>query len=213
MAPEKNRIEDWDARVGEIRATRSRIAEKAEDLRRHLKPGELIPPIRRLRENLSEGGDALWESVCEHPVPLALAGLGLGWLILRDVVGGHPGVVRPVERVGEKVGEAAGKVKDAVTAAREGVVTVSKKVTHAAGRGVGKVTDWFSSTIQENPAILAIGALAAGLLAGLTMPTTKKEEETIGNAGEKMAAAALEKGTEALEIGEERPDGGQPPEA
>jgi hypothetical protein len=58
-------------------------------------------------------------------------------------------------------------------------------------------------TAQENPAGLAIGAVAVGFLAGLMIPTTRTERERLGPIATEVKEKARETGQEAAERGKE----------
>jgi hypothetical protein len=47
-------------------------------------------------------------------------------------------------------------------------------------QGIRKTSDWFSTTLEENPLVLALGILAVGIATGLSFPASQKEEETVG---------------------------------
>jgi len=183
------------AQSREIEETRGRIASTAQSLQNHLKPRALFRPVQaRLRRTLGEGGEKILDSFRENPIPLAVTAIGLGWLILRDLRKEQGDGGEGLERAKETAGEAAHKVRAAAAA-------VPRKLR----QGVKKTSDWFSRTLEENPLALAVGILGVGLAAGLSFPTTAKEEETAGKVGEKAAEANLEKGMEALEIVEDLP--------
>jgi ElaB/YqjD/DUF883 family membrane-anchored ribosome-binding protein len=195
----------------EIEETRGRISAAAERVQNRLKPRSLLNPVRqRLRQTLGAGGEKILDSFRDNPIPLAITGIGLGWLILRDIRGGAApasgGMGTGVEKVKETAGEAIEKTKDAAQGAIEKTRDAAHKVREAASsvprkvkEGVRKTSDWFSATLEENPLLLALGILAAGIAAGLSFPASRKEEETVGKIGEKVAEAALEKGSEAIE--------------
>ncbi|HEX7897283.1 MAG TPA: hypothetical protein VF950_05960 [Planctomycetota bacterium] len=132
----------------EIDATRRRLQERTKSLERRLKPEALLRPVqRRLAGTLGAGGGKILDAFRDHPLPLALTGLGLGWLLLRDLK------------------ESTSKVKE--TAA---------DVVHKAGETAQRTSDWFSATLEERPLLLAVGALAAGLAAAFAVPMTAREE-------------------------------------
>jgi uncharacterized protein DUF3618 len=56
---------------------------------------------------------------------------------------------------------------------------------------------------QENPLGLAIGAVAAGFLAGLAVPSSDVEHEKLGPVADRVKDQARETGQEALERGKE----------
>jgi ElaB/YqjD/DUF883 family membrane-anchored ribosome-binding protein len=69
----------------------------------------------------------------------------------------------------------------------------ARQTTEAAKQGVGMV--------RENPIGIAVGAAAAGFLIGALLPSTKMEDEKLGQASDQVKQAAAEVGHEALERG------------
>jgi ElaB/YqjD/DUF883 family membrane-anchored ribosome-binding protein len=57
--------------------------------------------------------------------------------------------------------------------------------------------------VQENPLGLAVGAAAAGFLAGMLIPGTKIEDERIGPVADQVKEQAMHTGQEALEHGKQ----------
>jgi gas vesicle protein len=57
--------------------------------------------------------------------------------------------------------------------------------------------------VQENPLGLAIGAAAAGFLAGMLIPGTKIEDERIGPMADQVKEQAKQTGREAIEHGKQ----------
>ena len=56
---------------------------------------------------------------------------------------------------------------------------------------------------KENPLGLAIGAAAGGFLVGLLVPSTRVEDEKIGETADQMKDAVKESGQEALDRGKQ----------
>jgi gas vesicle protein len=56
---------------------------------------------------------------------------------------------------------------------------------------------------RENPIGLAIGSLAVGFVAGMLVPSTRIEDERIGEAADQIKDQAREKGQEAVERGKQ----------
>ena len=220
MGAETSLASRCDEATRDIEATRRRIEEKASSLENRITPKALLRPMqRRLEGTLGAGGEKILEAWRDHPLPLALTGLGLGWLMLCEMRGERRAAGPAAEDLASKAEDLASKAKEtaegAVEKARETVAAVPRKVRETAR----KTSDWFSATIEENPMMLAVGALAAGLLAAFVLPMTAKEEEALGDLGEKAAEAVLDKGKEALETpaqpspaaGENAPAAGPPP--
>jgi hypothetical protein len=189
--------ERCEATVRGIEETRRRISDKAGLLQNRLGPQAILRPVtKRLQGTLGEGGEKILDSFRDNPLPLTMAALGVAWLFLKDMRsesrgggdGGRPGKLQ------EKAEEAAEGAKGAVRKARSAVAAVPGTVR----KGIEKGSDWFTATLEENPLAFALGVLALGAIAGLSIPASSREEETMGKVAEKAAGAALDKGTETL---------------
>jgi gas vesicle protein len=107
--------------------------------------------------------------------------------------------------VGDKKDAVVGKVsgaKDAVTGAVGGAAsTVADKtpdggqIKHGAGRA--------KSMAESNPIGLAIGGAAIGFIAGLFVPSTRVEDERLGEMSDQLKDSAKETAQEAVEHGKE----------
>jgi gas vesicle protein len=91
------------------------------------------------------------------------------------------------DRLKERISGAGSKAGDATPDAGE--------VRDGAKRAVG--------VAQENPLGLAIGSVALGFVAGMLVPSTKVEDERIGEAADQVKDQAREKGQEAVERGKQ----------
>jgi hypothetical protein len=60
-----------------------------------------------------------------------------------------------------------------------------------------------ASVAQENPLGLAIGSVAVGFVAGMLIPSTRVEDEKLGEASDTVIERAKETGQEALEHGKQ----------
>jgi hypothetical protein len=103
-------------------------------------------------------------------------------------------IVDTRKRMGETI-DALGHKADVKSRAKEQVSdkvdTVKQQV-----RGVAGVA-------QENPLGLAVGAVAAGFLVGLAIPSSSVEHEKLGPVADRVKDQAKETGQEALERGKE----------
>jgi gas vesicle protein len=59
------------------------------------------------------------------------------------------------------------------------------------------------SVAQRNPLGLGVGAVAAGFLLGMLLPSTRAEDERVGDLADQLKAEAREVGQEALEHGKQ----------
>jgi gas vesicle protein len=71
----------------------------------------------------------------------------------------------------------------------------SGQVKHSARRA--------TSIAQENPIGLAIGSVAVGFVAGMLMPSTRMEDEKLGEVSDSVVEKVKETGQEALEHGKQ----------
>jgi hypothetical protein len=114
-------------------------------------------------------------------------------------------------RVKESVAEKKDAVTSAVAGAKDSVVSA---MTGSAGTVASAVSDTLPSgdavkrgarrgagMARENPIGLAVGSAAIGFLAGLLIPSTRVEDERLGELGDQVREAAKETGQEALERG------------
>jgi hypothetical protein len=90
-----------------------------------------------------------------------------------------------VDAVKEKIGGTTSRVSDAAPDAQD--------VRAGARRAAGLA--------QENPLGLALGALAAGFVAGLVVPSTRAEDKRLGPMADEVKERAKDVGHEALDQG------------
>ncbi len=117
---------DYDAMQREIRERQSRIGDTLDSLRHRLAPHTLKEQtMNRMTNRMSSGASSMGDMVRGNPVPLAMIGIGLGWMLLSrsglDQRIAHSGAVRNVRsRAGSTARyardtfySAAGSVRDA----------------------------------------------------------------------------------------------------
>jgi hypothetical protein len=106
--------------------------------------------------------------------------------------------------MGETV-DALGYKADVKARAKERVTGVKDRVVGAApdGGDVKQQARRARSVAQDNPLGLAVGALAAGFLAGMLIPSTRVEDERMGELSDEVIDRAKQTGQEALERGKQ----------
>ena len=173
--------------------------------------GTIADVTEPAREAMSRAGTAIKEtgmsvgnSMWRNPIPVALIGLGLGWLIVRKYRGNGgdyemPGTrsrtrlnLRTDEReygatagALDQVKETAGELANRSTAALSDLGTKAKDGASAVGTRLGQV-------LRDNPLAVGAVAVAAGTAVGLALPSTKLEKEYVGEASEKLVDKAQE---------------------
>ena len=99
-------------------------------------------------------------------------------------------------RTKEWVGDKKDAVVSAVTGASSKVGDITpdgQEVTYRVGR--------MKRLAERNPLGLAMGGAAAGLIAGLLLPSTRMEDERMGAMADDVKSSAAEAGREALDRG------------
>lgn len=274
----------------EIERTRADMDETFDALERKMTPGQILGEAWHLtRGGTSAGASKLWQVAREHPLPSAVIGLGLGWLLVESSRGEerpsygtsyNPNYNRARGGAGRSnwagsgrsslyessagygaypesynanyqesydaseggsVSSAAGSVKHAASSAGHKVADVASsaghKVADAASSAGHKMSDMADSVrehasdlthgardkatalgystryqarraqtgfwqmMEENPLAVGIATLTLGVLAGLSLPATRKENELMGETRDKVVDRIEEAGREALEKG------------
>ena len=101
-------------------------------------------------------------------------------------------------RVGDYVDEKKQAVKEKVTGARDAMTETASRAIPS-GRTVGRVKD----TAERNPVGLAVGAAAVGFVVGLAVPSTRVENERLGEMSDRVVEAAKETAGDAVERGKQ----------
>jgi hypothetical protein len=134
----------------EIARTRAEMDETLHAIERKLSPGELLDQaMAHLRNGPGDYAAHLGEAVKRDPLPVALIGLGVGWLVLSDVMGtSRYGRGYRVERrdvdysqaareegggIGEAIGDAARRAGAAVRGVRERAGEMGRDLQQRAG--------------------------------------------------------------------------------
>jgi ElaB/YqjD/DUF883 family membrane-anchored ribosome-binding protein len=131
-------------------------------------------------------------------------------------MGEDPGRIRlEIEQTREEMGETVdalsykadvkSRAKDNLREKKEAVVGVKDRIVGATPDGdeVKHQARRAKSIAEENPLGLAIGAIAVGFLAGMLVPSTRVEDERIGELADDVKEHAKQTGQEALERGKE----------
>jgi len=224
----------------DIQQTRGEMDGTVDQLVDRLSVGSVVDDLwRKVR---GEGGD-VGHVVREHPIPLALMGLGLGWLAIEHSTGrslsgasashgggrhsgheadresdsgsfqrSHGDTGRKTGREGmadgddddsggfsERASEMTDRVKDRSSELGSSFKEMGQKArrqtreqTQAARRGL-------KNMMEENPLILGGIVFGLGLASGLSAPSTRFEDEQMGEASDRLKDQAREAGREGVE--------------
>jgi hypothetical protein len=101
-------------------------------------------------------------------------------------------------RVGDYVEDKKQGVKDKVRGARDAVTGTASSAVPS-GEKMSRVKD----TAERNPLGLAVGAAALGFMAGLLIPSTRVENEGMGEISDRVVDAAKETASDAVGRGKQ----------
>jgi hypothetical protein len=104
-----------------------------------------------------------------------------------------------VAALGHKA-DVKGRAKDAISEKKDSLVSKVTGATPDAGE-VKQGAKQAVGVAQENPLGLVVGGIAAGFLLGMMIPTTRIENEKLGELSDQVKDKAKETGQEALERG------------
>ncbi|MCA1791417.1 MAG: DUF3618 domain-containing protein [Thioalkalivibrio sp.] len=153
----------------------------------------------------------------DHPIPLALMGLGVAWLAIEKATSSnsdhddnHADGPSKLDKAKDKLSGAAEVAKDwtgdvgdtghhLVDRAKDGVHQVGEQ----ARRRGSQVKNGFWSAMEEQPLVLGAVALGLGLASGLAVPATSWEDKTMGRAADSLKKDVKETVADAAEVATE----------
>jgi len=238
----------------EIDRTRSDMDETFAALDAKLTPREIGLELWHLfKGGSTTGAGKLWRVAREHPMPAAVVGLGLGWLMVES--SRKPDAYDGLDRedgdsysyrqgyagtssysaASGVLSTAKGKVHDVADSAKEALSSAGDKMSDAAGwtkeqasdlghqvaekastlghqvterasglrrqakTGVRRARVGFWQTLEENPLMVGAATLALGVIAGLALPSTDREDELLGETRDRLFDEVKEAGHQALD--------------
>jgi ElaB/YqjD/DUF883 family membrane-anchored ribosome-binding protein len=208
-----------------IERTRSRLDQTLSAIEQRLTPGRLFDEgVDYLRHSgAREYVRNLGTSVKQDPLPLALVGIGLGWLMLsngrdsRDGLARRPGPssdalagtahdvadgVRGAARsVRDTLSDGASSVRDRASSLRDTAARTSEKISHtarAARDGADRVRSSVDQFVHEQPVALGAIGLAVGAVLAAAAPRTRAEDRVMGEASDRIKEGAKEVGEQRL---------------
>ena len=275
-----------DASSGEIRSdirrTRADMDETVDALADRLRPRHLLDDLldafrgsgdgagSEMKDRAKQLGSSALSKLKNHPMPAALIGAGIAWLIFDESAGDgraagrdRPGRWRDedlIERSGsfvdartgrpydESYGRSAeqragaggsggseegtgvlGQVRDKAAQVGQGIASTAGSVASSVadtassfgGQAADRMTTAYGSTkrgvrqgydytrrgveqaLDEYPLAATAAALAAGVLTGLLLPGTRREDELMGEQAKRLMEHAKEKGQEVVQRGKD----------
>jgi hypothetical protein len=201
------------ATVGKVEDAVSSVSEKVQGIVGVTsdRTGDASDTAARTMNGSKQAGHSLLDTVKQHPVPAAMAGIGLGWLFYstrqdnkpqQDVYyqptytpqaydqradqnqrsDGTASSARLASKVQDSAGQLAGQASDRVAQAANSTSQSVSQIGTKASSTARRSADSLGDLVQRNP--LAVGAVTVGLgmLAGLAVPETEQENQMLGPA-------------------------------
>jgi ElaB/YqjD/DUF883 family membrane-anchored ribosome-binding protein len=110
------------------------------------------------------------------------------------------------ESVAERADSVLSSIKGTAQRVTDNMRGGMNETTSTMQQGTGEMTDRARSGMQQskrmaedNPLLLAVGAVAAGFLVGMALPSTRVEDEKIGPKADEMKSQAMQKGSQMIE--------------
>lgn len=200
----------------DIARTREEMSGTVNEIQERLSPAHLKEEAKgKIRETVRDAasrigntardtGSSVLNVVKTYPVPIAMIGIGVTWLIFTRSSAGNGEIM---EESASAVREKAGAVTDKAKAkAEEWSGQVRGKGSELAGRAkesaqrIGRTareSAWGAKNrvqrfIDDNPLGISLAAFGTGALIGLAIPESRKEVKMMGSASESLLSRAKE---------------------
>jgi ElaB/YqjD/DUF883 family membrane-anchored ribosome-binding protein len=190
--------------VAEIEKTRGELTTTVHAIEERLSPAHLKEQIKeQVRIGIDEAKTAIRtatvtraenmyartvDTIKTNPVPSALVGLGLAWLVMsrRNERRGHEYSHR-VQEYGQRAQEYGRELA-------QGAKERTREVVQSARR----IENRFEDSLRENPMAYAAIAMAVGTAVGLAIPRSRVEDQYLGKARDRLVEKAERSAHEAL---------------
>jgi hypothetical protein len=207
-----------DEIMAEIDRTRGEMDRTLSAIEHRLTPGQLVDQgMDYLRHSgANEFVQNLGGAAKHNPLPVALATIGIGWLM---ALGRQPAqhgsamgesMSSMKDRANEKIGSMKDRASGAMHSASESMSSAKQRLSgtmssmadttrHQYERARGSI-DYL---VNEQPLLLGAIGLAIGAALGAAAPRTRKEQELMGEASRNLTEKAKEMGSQQLDRAKE----------
>ena len=212
----------------EIRETRERMGDTIEEIGERLNPNRLKEQVKEnIRDatigrvetmaqtavdRVNDTRRTFTNTIRDNPIPAAMVGIGLGWLILNSRKQGSSTSARYTGRTtsarpyvtggtefagpyaepsaaygaGEGVTERAGAIAESVKDTAGQLADRAQNVAGTVAEQTRTQTRRLQDQFYDSPLAIGAATLAVGLATGLAVPATRKEAELVGDARDKL---------------------------
>jgi hypothetical protein len=200
----------------DVEASRNALDRDVEALKQKMTPGQLFDEATRM---MGAGGQEIGlkflEQAKANPMPLAVMGLGLAWLMSSNgssasdrgasseprsfsgpSAGGLPAAAHQLgDKAGdliadtkEKLGEAGHSAIDRTRSAADSLASAASTTRDTAGQAAQQVQRTVANALSAEPLLLAGLGLVVGAAIGAALPTTEAESHLLGESRDKVLA-------------------------
>jgi ElaB/YqjD/DUF883 family membrane-anchored ribosome-binding protein len=193
----------------EIHRTRDELERTLSAIENRLTPGQLVDQgIDYLRHSgANEFVHNLGGAAKQNPLPVALVGIGLAWLM---ALGRQPAQHESMSSVRDRASEAMQSASETLASTKErisGNVTSMRErasqVTGTAREQWQRARGGLDYLVHEQPLALGAIGLALGAVLGAAAPRTRQEERLMGEASRGLTEKAKQMGSQQLERAEQ----------
>jgi ElaB/YqjD/DUF883 family membrane-anchored ribosome-binding protein len=200
----------------EIEATRERMSEDIEAIGEKFTPAHVKARARealqdareaamekvqevahQVKDTARDAGTGVAEAVRRNPVPAAMIGVGVAWLVAsgRDESRRRRYDRRRLNRTAYRSGEGAENEPEAPGGAVDGVKERAQELAAEAGDKARQLKEDAAGTVrrageeargffEENPLVAGLAVAALGAALGSLLPRTRREERLLGKVGQ-----------------------------
>ena len=185
----------------EIARTRGDMDATLTAIEQRLTPGQLVDQgLHYLRHSgASEFVGNLGGSVKNNPIPVALMGIGIAWLMAtgnRKPAYAQPQAESSAPGMMQRASQGMSSAKDSVSQTTQSVRARVGQMGQTARGQMERVRSGYDSVVREQPLALGAIGLAIGALLAAAAPRTRQEDELMGDASDRLAQKAKEVGLE-----------------
>jgi hypothetical protein len=143
----------------DIDHTRTELGEILDALERRLAPRHMLERgVDMLKETMSGNTGKIGETLRDNPVPLALIGLGVGWMLLSST-GATRRLSEASGQLGEQLGAQASGVGERVSGLGDRLTGTVRSLGQRAGAWAGSVKERFAGSGASSEEAYPTGAM------------------------------------------------------
>jgi hypothetical protein len=157
------------------------LMDQAREAVQEVMHGAAEDAAQNVRDSAANAGSAALRVIREHPIPVAVAGLGVSWLLTHrpDPAHARQTVTEARDQIGGAVGDAVNRAQDA-----------TQQIGSQGATGANRAGGLLHQAIHDNPLAVGTAVLALGAVVALAIPQTPQEHQLMGPARDRLVANA-----------------------